>query len=268
MLLGFIAGGCTVNPVTGNNEMLFHSVDNDVKVGQQYAPEVQKQLYGRIENQNIQNYVNSVGQKIAKVSHMPELEFTYTAVNHDMVNAMALPGGYVFITRGLLEKLQTEAQLAAILAHETVHVTARHSESATNQQTLIALGLAIAMKDNDSKTVATVASVANQLIYTRYSRTHELEADEYGMDYMVKAGYDPKAIIETMQILKEASESTPIEFFSTHPNPENRAEMLTRHWNLKGYNYSTDGLRVGRNDYQANILGPLQSVPRVTEPPK
>lgn len=265
MLFAMLLGGC-VNPVTGNRELMLNSVQNDISTGKQYAPEVEKQLYGKIEDVNIQNYINSVGQKIARVSHMPDLNFTYTAVNHDSVNAVALPGGYIFITRGLLEKLNSEAQLAGILAHETVHVTARHSESAASQQAVLNIAVSYAMKNNESETLETLTDVAQGLIGLKYSRTHELEADQYGMDYMVKAGYDPKGMIETMQILEAESKNRTIEFLSTHPNPGNREDLLTRYWNLKGYNYSTDGLRVGESDYRNRVLIPLKSVPKVAEP--
>lgn len=262
-LIGLCVSGCATNPVTGEDQFMIYSQSSEANIGKQYAPEIEKQLHGKLDDAGIQNYVNSVGQKIAKVSHMPNLKFKYTVVNHDMINAMALPGGYIFITRGMLEKLNSEAQLAGILAHETVHVTARHSAASMSRQVGINVLMNVAINEKTPETAARMAYYANQLLGLRYSRSQELEADQYGMDYMVKAGYDPAGIIETMQILEREGSGKSIEFLSTHPNPGNRVEELTRHMNLKGYNYSAQGLRVGNGDFNANVLGPLKRIPPV-----
>ena len=137
LALGF--SGCTVNPITGEEELMFFSQDEDIELGRKYAPEVEKQLGGRIEDADLQSYIDGIGQKIARVSHRPEIEYHFQAVDDEMTNAIALPGGYVYITRGLLEKLASEAQLAAILGHETGHIVARDSMVAMSRQ--IGLGL-------------------------------------------------------------------------------------------------------------------------------
>ncbi|MCK5171745.1 MAG: M48 family metalloprotease, partial [Planctomycetes bacterium] len=152
-----LPGGCATNPVTGKNELMLVSSAQELQIGTQYAPEVEKQMEGRIANRTIQNYVSGVGQSIAAVSHMPDLDFQYIAVNHESVNAMALPGGHIFITRGMLENLTTEAQLASILAHETVHVTARHSAAAMSRQ--IGIDLILSAATNE-KTPAGVVNIA------------------------------------------------------------------------------------------------------------
>lgn len=121
LTLGFIfclCTGCAINPVTGEEQLMLISEQQDIEIGRKFAPEVEKQMGGRIANESLQNYVDSVGQRIARVSHKPDLEYHFSAVEDKSINAMALPGGYVFITRGMLEKLMTEAQLAGILAHE------------------------------------------------------------------------------------------------------------------------------------------------------
>ena len=260
--------GCAVNPVTGNKQLMLVSSAQELEIGKKYAPEIEKQLYGRLDDKGIQDYVNSVGQKVGRVSHMPNLKFSYVVVNHDMTNAMALPGGYVSITRGMLEKLTNESQLAAILAHETVHVTARHSASAMSQQIGMSALLAVALREGSSQGVATAANYATQLIALKYSRSNEIEADQYGMDYMVKAGYNPKGMIETMEILQAESKTGRIEFFSTHPNPANRKDLLNRHINLQGYNYKFQGQTVGADEYQAKVISPLESIPQKKRPSK
>ena len=135
----FLCSGCMDNPITGERELMFFPEEQDLEIGRAYAPEIEKQLGGRIKDEQLQNYINDIGQKISRYSHKPSWEYHFTVLNHDMVNAFALPGGYIFITRGMLEKLKTEAQLAGILAHETVHVVARDTSNAMSNQ--IGLGL-------------------------------------------------------------------------------------------------------------------------------
>ena len=131
-----VLAGCATNPISGDDELMFisgddelmfYSVEDDFALGKTVAPELLKFLDGRIEDEGLQRYIDRIGQKMALVCHHPDWEYHYTAVEHESVNALALPGGYIYITRGMLEKLETEAQLAAILGHETTHVVGRHS---------------------------------------------------------------------------------------------------------------------------------------------
>ena len=222
----------------------------ELQIGSQYAPEIEKQLGGRIENKTLQNYINRVGRNISRISHMPDLDFSYVALKSDIINAMALPGGYVFITKGMLEKLDSEAQLAAIFAHETTHITSRHAAQAMTTQ----IGLDIILSSVSQKTSAGVmdmAHIGSQLIGLKYSREHETQADTVGLDYLVKAGYDPFAAVETMEMLQKQNEIRPIEFLSSHPNPGNRKEVLLRQINLRAY---PKNLKIGRSDYQRYVL--------------
>ena len=253
ILTGIFAAGCALNPVTGRRELMLLSESQDLELGKKYAPEVEKELGGRLNNQTIQNYINSVGQKVARISHRPDIEFHYGAVNDDSINAVALPGGYIFITRGMLEQLSSEAQLASVLAHETVHVTARHSAAAMSQQIGIDILLSAVIKENTPQAAATVAQLGSQLVNLKYSRDDEYEADIYGMDYLVKAGYESQGMIEMMEILEGQNSVRPFEFFSTHPNPDNRKEKLLRHINLMGY-YNQDRARKGGEDYNRYVL--------------
>ena len=107
-----LCAGCAINPITGEEELMLFGEQQDLGIGQKYAPEVEKQMGGRIDNDALQNYMNSVGQKIAAVSHRRSWEYHFAALEHDSLNAFALPGGYVFITKGMLKELTTEAQLA------------------------------------------------------------------------------------------------------------------------------------------------------------
>ncbi len=134
-LLAFTIIGCVTNPVTGEEEFMIYGsgYEQDVAMGANVANQIEKNLGGALENEQLQNYINYVGQKIANVSHASELKFKYKALKDDSANALALPGGYIYITMGMLEQLRNEAQLAAIFAHETAHITVRHTASAMSR---------------------------------------------------------------------------------------------------------------------------------------
>ncbi|MBN1807008.1 MAG: M48 family metalloprotease [Sedimentisphaerales bacterium] len=247
--------GCAYNPITGQKELMLFPETQDLEIGQQYAPEIEKELGGKIEDEELQNYINSVGQKIARISHKPNWEYHYVAVNDKSINASAVPGGHIFITKGMLEKLQTEAQLAAILAHETAHVVARDTSSAISNQIGLSLLLAAAASSQSSGAVMTAAELSRRIIGLRYSRQDEREADIAGLDYMVVAGYNPYGIIETMQMLDEQEKERVTEFLSSHPPPENRIAYLTRRIQSKYSNI--ENLNIGKQQYSTAVLDRL-----------
>ena len=250
--------GCAVDPITGEEQFMLISEEQDIEIGKQYAPEVEKQLGGRIKNDAVQNYIDTVGQKIARISHKPYWQHHFIAVNHSMVNALALPGGYVFVTKGMLGKLTTEAQLAALLSHEMVHIVARHSSAAMSQQIGVAIliqGIGAAGAMPDSEAAYGLANAAMQLIGLKYSREHERQADLAGMDYMVRAGYDPCGAVELIQMLEDMDSYRPVEFLSSHPSPENRITYLTVRAKSRYENLSN--LRTGKDDYRMNVLDNL-----------
>lgn len=162
--------GCAVNPATGDEEMMFFSPEKDVAVGRKYAPLIEKELGGRIPDDNLQSYINQVGQKIARVCHQPDLSYHFAAVDDKMINALALPGGYIYITRGLLAELKTEAQLAAVLAHETGHVVARDTMAALSRQIGMFAVLGAVGAGSDSASAVHGASVVAGLLSLQYSR--------------------------------------------------------------------------------------------------
>ena len=251
-LILYLCVGCAVNPITGKGELMFLPEDQDIAIGQKYAPEVERQMGGRIANEALQNYIDSVGQRIARISHRPDFEYHFVALNDKSVNAMALPGGYLFITKGMLKELTTEAQLAGILAHEIVHVVARDTSNAMSNQIGIDILLSAVTSEKTSKGILTAADLTRQILGLKYSREDEKAADVAGMDYMVLAGYSPYGMVETMQMLKGRQEIRPIEFFSTHPSPKNRVEYLTQNIQTKYRNLS--GSRIGKEDYRRAVL--------------
>jgi predicted Zn-dependent protease len=249
--------GCAVNPITGKGELMFFPEQQDIVIGRKYAPEVERQMGGRIADEGLQNYIDSVGQKIARVSHRPDLEYHFVALNDKSVNAFALPGGYLFITRGMLEKLQTEAQLAAILAHETVHVVARDTSAAMSSQIGLDILLSAVISEKTPRGVLTAADLTRQILSLGYSREDERWADLVGLDYMVWAGYSPYRMLETMQMLQSQQEIRPIEFFSTHPSPQNRTKYLTQRIQTRYFGLA--GLKVGKEDYHRAVLKRLNN---------
>jgi predicted Zn-dependent protease len=254
LFLGLYAG-CAVNPITGKEELMLMSEEQDLQIGKKYAPELEKQMGGRLADEALQNYVNTVGQKVAKVSHRRSWEYHFVALDDDMVNAFALPGGYVFITKGMLKELKTESQLASVLAHETAHIVARDTAVLMSREIGIDILMAAAVSNRTSSTVGTAADLTRQIIGLRFSRTDEKDADLGGMEYMVRAGYDPAGMVETMQMLQDQQKTRTIEFFSTHPSPENRVAYLKARINARYLR--RQGLITGKDEFSAAVLDRL-----------
>lgn len=243
--------GCAVNPVTGEEELMFFSPEEDVKLGRRYAPEIEAALEGRIPDENVQSYVHRVGQRIARVCHRPDLAYHFTAVDEEAVNAIAVPGGYIYITKGLLKELTSEAQLAAVLAHEVGHVVARDTMAAMSRQLGMTALVAAAHASGAPSDATQAAGFITAVLSLQYSREDEKDADLTGLSYMVQAGYDPQGMVETMQTLQDLQTLRPIEFFSTHPNPESRIayieERIARRYARLGQ------LKRGQEDYETAV---------------
>ena len=255
--------GCAFNPITGLQELMLFPEKQDLEIGQHYAPEVEKELGGKIEDQDLQDYIDSVGQKIARISHRPNWEYHYVAVNDKSINASALPGGYIFITKGMLEKLQSESQLAAILAHETAHVVARDTSNAISNQIGIGLLLAVASSGQGSRAVMTAAELSRRIIGLRYSRQDEREADIAGLDYMVVAGYNPYGIIETMQMLEDQQKEKVVEFLSSHPPTANRIAYLSQRIETKYQDLNS--LNIRKQQYSKDVLDRLTTQDQLSD---
>lgn len=226
-------GRSAINPVTGEKQHLSLSVDQEIALGLQAAPEMARQFGGIDPDPRRREPVECVGQRIVqaipKAGGVYPFEFHLLA-DRETINAFALPGGQVFITGALLDRLTTEGQLAAVLGHEVGHVIQRHSAQQLAEAQLrqgLAGAVAVGAYDPDrpgsSQSVAAAAAAAAQLIGLRFSRKDELESDREGLRYMAAAGYDPRSMIRLMQVLQESSKGNrQPEFFATHPNPENR----------------------------------------------
>ena len=200
---GFAAaiGGCATNPVTGGTDIVTMSEAQEIELGRKMHPQILQQ-YGRFDDEELQQYVNEVGQRIAVKSHRPNLQYTFTVLDSEDVNAFALPGGYVYITRGIMAYLNSEAELAAVLGHEIGHVTARHSVRQQTGATAAGVGAMVVGILTGSGDLANVANMAGSALVSGYGRDMELEADELGAEYLNRIGYEPEAMIDVVRLLK------------------------------------------------------------------
>jgi predicted Zn-dependent protease len=226
-LLAVLAAGCAVNPATGRREFTLVTADQELAIGRDgYGATVTE--YGKYDDVALAAYVDTIGNRLARASERPDLQWHFTVLDDPMINAFAMPGGYIYVTRGILAHLNSEAQLAGVLGHEIGHVTARHSAKHITQQQIAGLGMAVA--GAFSTTFQQYSGAAQQalgLLMLKYSRDDETQADELGIRYATAAGYDPREIPATYAMLKRVSQrggsSLPF-YLSTHPDPGNREE--------------------------------------------
>tara|TARA_R110000782_G_scaffold49668_14_gene108079 strand:+ start:3844 stop:5307 length:1464 start_codon:yes stop_codon:yes gene_type:complete len=252
---------CAVNPVTGKQDLVLLSESDELALGRETNADVLKQ-YTVYDNPALQNYVQNIGAKLAAKSHRSNLTYSFTVLDSKEVNAFALPGGYIYITRGLMAYLNSEAELAAVLGHEIGHVTARHSVRQHSATQLTNIGAALT-----SLFVPGMTQASNQLVQfaggallSGYGRTHELEADRLGAEYLARANYNPEAMLDVIRVLKnqevfdkeqalaEGREARTYHgVFSTHPDNDTRLKEVIDM--AKGLNESGSVNFVGRDEY-------------------
>ncbi|MBI2314273.1 MAG: M48 family metalloprotease [Betaproteobacteria bacterium] len=217
------------------------SESQEVSTGRKADQEVRKE-YGAYDLPTLQQYVTTVGQKLAKMSHRPQLEYHFTVVDSPEINAFALPGGYVYITRGIIAYLNSEAELAAVLGHEIGHVTARHSVQQYSASMATGIGatvLGILVPELGSDLGQNILGLLGNALLSGYGRDHELEADRLGAEYLARAGYDPQAMIRVIGVLKNQEEfdaelarqegREPRRYhgvFATHPDNDTRLQQV------------------------------------------
>jgi predicted Zn-dependent protease len=224
------------NAVTGETQYIGITVDQEIALGLQAAPQMAEEFGGEDPDQSAQALVDDVGNLVVQSSPASQTPYEYEfhlLEDDQTINAFALPGGQIFITRALFDKLQTEGELAGVLGHEVGHVVARHSAEhiAKAQLTEGLTGAAVlATYDPNNPATANTAQVAaliGQLINLKFGREDELEADFLGVCFINDSGYNPEELLSVMQILAESSQgNAPPEFFSTHPNPESRIQRI------------------------------------------
>jgi len=222
--------GCAVNPVTGKKEIRLLSTSQEVSLGKETAQQVEKE-FGVYHDPELEEYIDGVGQKLVNVCERKEITYSFTVLNTPMVNAFAAPGGFIFVTRGILKELDDEAQLAGVMAHEIGHVVYRHGakqfEKVFGYQTILLIGEILTKRDLSSLQQYTNFFVSLMLL--GYSRKNELESDNSAIRYSFAAGYDPRATVEFFEKLKALEKKPPTKFetlFRSHPATADRIERV------------------------------------------
>ena len=272
-----VAGCATVeNPVTGKTERTVMDERSEMAEGAKAHPQILAE-FGEYKDPKLQAYVNEVGQRLAKASHRPELDWHFTVLDSADVNAFALPGGYVYVTRGIMAYMHSEADLAGVVGHEIGHVTARHgSQRATRQQTagigvLAATILGVVLESQGLRGAANAASQASQGVaagyVAKYSRSQELQADKLGAEYLAGVNYDPQNMVDVIKLLESqerfaadqarAAGRAPREggsdWLASHPTSEQRLREITEIANQ--YKASANYTDEGRDRYLQAMNG-------------
>ncbi|MGI9437758.1 MAG: M48 family metalloprotease [Geminicoccaceae bacterium] len=263
--------GCSqvVNPATGESEFTAMSPAQEKSIGKDQHPKILQQFGGDYSDAELQAYVTQIGNRLKAVSELPDLDFTFTLLNSNVVNAFALPGGYVYISRGLLALAENEAEVAGVMAHEIGHVTARHSAQRYSRGILaqggVTLGAVLAGVFGGgelARTVQQIGGTGAQAYLAGYSREQEFQSDELGVRYLTRAGYDPVAMATFLEKLGEHSElarklagkedapDPSTSMFATHPRTPDRVRRAAEEARESG-----QGGRVVRDEYLRNIDG-------------
>jgi predicted Zn-dependent protease len=261
---GFVLGACSVNPTTGRSQFAALSREQEIAIGEQSKPELIKEFGGEVARAELRQYVQDVGMRlVATVGEddpaMVNLPWEFTLLDSDVVNAFALPGGKVFMSRGLAQRMTNEAQLAAVLGHEIGHVTARHTSERFGNAQLYGTGGAIFSVFVGAVTGVDISGLAEQAVgvtLASYGRDQENEADALGMRYMVRVGYNPLGSRQVMEILASLdANGRPPEFLSTHPYPEKRAENIQGKLNNEyAYTQNNPQFRLGEQEFRTKFL--------------
>jgi predicted Zn-dependent protease len=252
-----VFGGCATNPVTGKRELSLISEKQEVQIGKEQAQEAAEQM-GLVNDPGLQQYVSSIGMELAKHSERPELPWQFHVIDDPTPNAFALPGGPVFVTRGLMTLMNSEAQLATVVGHEIGHVTARHSVNQLSKQQLAQLGLGIgAVLVPGGDQVAGLASQGLELLFLKYGRDDERQADELGFRYALNDGYDVREMGKVFLALERSSELEGAQkipdWQSTHPAEPERIANVDKRVAALGAGYKPG--RVDGPEYLQHVNG-------------
>jgi predicted Zn-dependent protease len=268
--IALVLASCATNPVTGKKELSLVSFEREIQIGKEGHQAILAE-YGQYDDPKLAAYVDSVGQALARVSHRPSLGWTFTVLDDPVVNAFATAGGYVYITRGIMAHLNSEAQLAGVLGHEIGHITARHTAQRITQQQIAGVGLTLAAAlSQEFARYSDAAQSALGLMLLKYGRDDENQADELGVEYSAGANFDPREIPGTYRMLARVGERSGQRlpaFLSTHPDPGDR-EVRTRRLAQaaaggktslvvasRGYLQRLDGLIYGKDPRQGYFEG-------------
>lgn len=248
---------CATNPATGGKELILISESQEIAMGQGYDKDVAASI-GIYNDSGMQRWIQQFGVQLAATSERPNLPWTFHVVDDPVVNAFAIPGGYISVTRGILAHLNSEAELAGVVGHEIGHVTARHSVSQMSKQQLAQVGLAIgSIASPDFERYAGLASAGLGVLFLKFSRDAEGQADHLGLRYMRRANYDAREMPHVFEMLTRVSQAqgggrVP-EWLATHPNPENRRGRIEQEITSGPQDFA--GTKVNRDVYLRRLEG-------------
>jgi predicted Zn-dependent protease len=257
-----VLAACATNPVTGRRELALVSESQEIAMGRQYAEEVASSI-GLVNDQALQNYVRNLGAPMAAKSERPQLPWEFHVVDDAAVNAFAVPGGFIYVTRGLLAHLNNEAELMSVVGHEIGHVTARHSVAQISRAQLAQIGLGVG--SILSPTVAQYGDIAGAglgVLFLKFGRDDELQADELGFKYALENGYDVREMAKVFEMLAAqaalAGGGRLPEWQSTHPDPGNRIRAANER--VAALQVDLSSRKVGAEDFLARINGMIFGV--------
>lgn len=262
-LLLLLLGACAVNPVTGERELTLISERQEIEIGRDADQDITRSL-GLHEDDAWQEYVQELGERMARESERPDLPWTFRVLDDPVVNAFALPGGYIYVTRGILTHFSSEAELAGVLGHEIGHVTARHGVRQVSRAQLAQLGLGIGtILVPELRPFEDIAGAGLGLLFLKYGRDAERQADDLGLQYMTREGYDPREMAATFEMLAAASGALDGDrlpgWLSTHPDPMERRDRILEAIEAG----EAAGERVNRESYLQRLEGmPFGENPR------
>ena len=222
--------GCSINPATGRNQLNFFGEESEIEMGQEADAEIVASV-GMYDDPLLQDYIQDLGHEIAAASERPNLPWDFKILDDPAVNAFALPGGYVYVTRGLMTHLGSEAELVSVIGHEIGHVTARHGVNQMSKSILASVGLGVAsILDEDLANLAFVGHLGLGILFLHHSRDDERQADDLGLRYAVRAGYDPREMPELFNVLDAVSKVEGAgrlpSWLATHPDPGARRKRI------------------------------------------
>ena len=264
-----LAASCAKNPVTGKRQLAI-SEEKEIEMGAAYDPQIVATM-GVYEDAELQALINRLGQEMAVESHRPKLNWTFRIVDSDVVNAFAVPGGYVYFTRGILAHFNNEAEFAGVLGHEIGHVTARHTAASMRRQQLAQVGMiAGALASNTVRQNFDAVSQGMQLLMLKYGRDAESQSDRLGVEYSSQLGYDANYMAGFFKTIGRLQDQAGVDipsFLSTHPDPANREQNVKRlanEWaeklpgaqdkvNRDGYLRMIDGIIYGEDPKQGYV---------------
>lgn len=257
MSSALLLSGCSANPATGRNQLNFFGEASEIEMGREADAEIVGSV-GLYDDPLLQDYVHDLGMEIAVQSERPHLPWSFKILDDPAVNAFALPGGFVYVTRGLMTHLGSEAELVGVLGHEVGHVTARHGVNQMSKQILASVGLGVAaILDDDLADLAFLGEIGLSLVFLKYSRDDERQADDLGLRYAVRTGYDPNQVPEVFRVLDAVSKVEGVgrlpNWLSTHPDPGVRARRIEEEVAALEGDFS--GAKIEHDSYLARLDG-------------